>query len=269
MFASMVFVIGLSCAQCNGSFCAVVVDSPLEWRSQPNDPTRMYLYRGNLQVGGFDLETGEYRPLVDHARNLWGDVAAPPIAPPPTFQGKDHPSNFGVDLSKIPAGPSYQIKGKDTTKAQVMEALENGIPDDRGKMRLTVIGSQEERARVQKDLAAPENSAVAQRAVLWSVPPDHWSLKDNVTGQAMFYTAANPTLYLTDARGKVLLRRDGYQGGQDFQFIRKAVSDYDAKKDPTGASGNPLLDMLNKVPWVALGGLALLVFLLILPKGGS
>lgn len=160
------------------------------------------------------------------------DGAAPTQAPAPVILEPEADAPiFGVETDKLTGGPTFQIRGKPASKGAALEAVEKGLPDDKGKLRLTVIGSDADRARVTKDLAAGELAELRARTVLWSVPPDHWSLHDNTTGQPMFAAAGKPTIYLQAADGKVLHRQDDYQTG-DFEAIRRAAVGYDAKKDP-------------------------------------
>jgi hypothetical protein len=50
-----------------------------------------------------------------------------------------------------------------------------------------------------------------------------------------FVTTGTPTIYLQQPSGKVLLRRDTYDGPEFLaQAIRRARPDYDPSKDPDG-----------------------------------
>lgn len=268
MFLSILMAASFTTAQCSGPECAVQ-GGAYAWRELPSDPGRSYLYLGENQVGGFDHATREYRPLLDWKRNRWGSPTTPPIEPPETTGQAPltEPMNFGVDLSKIPKEKTYELNGDHSCKDHVMEAIHAKLPDDKSQLRLTLIGSKEDRDRVLKDLKNPENVGIAAKTVVWSVPPDHWSVRDNATGKPMFKTDGKPSVYLTTPSGKVLLRQDEFKGPETFKAIRRAVEGYDSKRDPTGNS--PILDELGKLPpvvWYALGGLA---FLFVLPKGGS
>jgi hypothetical protein len=138
--------------------------------------------------------------------------------------------NHGVDLSKI--GPSRcMMNGREVTMEHALGVVGGQIPDDSQKLRLTVIGTQEKRQPVITALAQLEPE-LRNRIVPWSVPADHWSLKDTATGQTAFKADGAPTVYLQAPDGKVLHRQDDWRGPDDFQAIRKAVKAYDAKKDP-------------------------------------
>lgn len=246
-------------AQCRGGSClappvappAAPAPAPAPaWIESPSDPGRLYLYRGAVQLGGYDRATGVYRPLLDYQSDLWGEPAAPPVSVP---EEPRRELNFGVDRSKLHDGARYQLNGRDVSRREAHRSLEKGIADDSGKLRLTVIGSPEERSRVLQDVPAE----LEDKVNVWSVAPDHWSMKDNVTGAPIYVTSGHPTVYLQAPDGKVLHRQDGYQPG-DMQAIRKAAG-YDPSKDPDvrrPASGSSLpLQLLGG------GGVALVVLL--------
>jgi hypothetical protein len=141
------------------------------------------------------------------------------------------------------------------TQAEALRAVQQGLPDDAAKLRLTVIGANGDRTPVEQELAKPESKDIADRALLWSVPPDHWSLKDHATGQPMFVTTGKPTVYLQAPSGEVLYREDDYRQG-DFTAIRKAIDDYDKRKDPGRSSPAALPFDFKQIPpaaWVVAG----------------
>lgn len=242
------------------------------------------LYRGSCHVGSYRFSDALYLPIV---ANEWSEPCDPPIAPPaplhlatsiqhapcacgpkcngncaPDCKCDKAPENFGIDLSGLSNEERIEISGRPATREEAIQAFEKGLPDDANKLRLTVIGTDAERKRFEADLAAPEMKDVRDRCLLWSVPPDHWSV------QVGFVTSGHPTIYLTDKSidpatkresGQVLHRQDDYQGASDFQAIRKAIDSYDAKKDPDlRKPAVPGLDWFSKVPaavWWVLAGL--------------
>lgn len=183
----------------------------------------------------------------------------PPVVHPlpaaPVEVGQAIPT--GVDWDKI--GDGYSRKGKWITRAEAFEAVTTGIPDDGGKLRLTVIGPDDARAKVERDLKFPENKDIADRVLLWSVKPDHFSVRD--TG---FVTTGNPTVYCQapadgkEPGAKVIYRENDYQGVGDFQAIRKAIANYDAAKDPGRAPAVVPLSM-PPMPLLVIGGVVLLI----------
>ena len=198
----------------------------LEWREIPGDEGRIYLFRNGCQIGGWDYHAQHWRDY-DAARDVWSPPAAtPPVAPP----ARGTP-NFGVDPDKLGNGARFELNGQRVSKQQVFDALQDKIPEDAKKLRVTVIGSAVERQRVIDAYASLEAS-LRERLTLWSVPPDHWSLTDTTNGTPIFRTDGKPTLYVQAPDGKVLHRQDDFAGAQDLEAIRKAVKNYDASRDP-------------------------------------
>lgn len=170
-------------------------------------------------------------------------------------KGEPCDKNYGVDFQKIERRREvYRLNGREVGKDQIYEAIETGIPDDRDKLRLTVIGKSH--AAIAKQLADnPAFAAVKDRVVVTSYPPDHWA----VTG-AGFVAKGEPTIYLQAPGGKVLHRQDDFVGGPEdvVKAIRKADPTYDAKKDPDLRKPGPPLDAASWWGWlVALGLTAL------------
>jgi len=168
--------------------------------------------------------------------------------------------NFGVLRDMIVPG-RITHNGREITMGEAMGALVGQIPDESKKFRLTVIGSHAERKSVMDGFAQLE-PALKERIAPWSVPPDHWSLKDQVSGQTVFKTDGHPTVYLQAPDGKALHRRDDFKGPGDFEAIRKAVKAYDASKDPDLLK-TPDRATLSSIPTPALvvGGMIALAFL--------
>jgi hypothetical protein len=132
--------------------------------------------------------------------------------------------NFGVSTDKIAKNEVYSVNGRIVTQPSGPP-----IPDDSGKLHLTIIGNDVERRRVLQDLAtAPELAEFRDRFSVQDYPPDHWAV-----ALCGFYTAGHPTIYLQQPSGKVLHRQDDYDGPKRFsEALRKASNTYDANRDP-------------------------------------
>lgn len=232
------------------------------WQRHPSDPGRIYLYRDGVQIGGYDLTQNYYQPCLDARLGIWGNPAdEPPVALPAEHARRAAPVlNFGVDVGKMAAtevtgAAKYKLitpdGNYDVNQKQALDLAEKGPPDDANKLRLTVIGSDTERAPAVQALKA--DSGLMAKANLWDAAPTHWALKDS-KGKG-FVTSGHPTVYLTDATGKVLYHEDTFRPG-DLQAIRKAADGYDPKKDPGRtvplAPVAPLV--LAKLPLPLLGG---------------
>jgi hypothetical protein len=158
--------------------------------------------------------------------------------------------NYGINTDKLSKDECYRVNGNKVTDKPLAPA----VPDDSGKLHLTIIGSEAERRRVLEDLAtAPELAEFRDRFHVQDYPPDHWAVC--LCG---FHCHGHPTIYLQLASGKVLHRQDDYDGPASLaKALRRAASDYDAKKDPD--LRNTVFDVHNIPPaaWLLLGGFGL------------
>lgn len=228
MFAALVCVM---LGQCPDGVCPPAT-TRYEWRDDM--PGQVSLYRDGVQIGAASKGSGVYRPLVDWARGHWGEPCEPPVSPPSPPAFTDGPLANGVDAEKLAGDSRYRKGGDPITRETAVSLVEKGLPNDRGKYRLTVIGSPEECAKVAGDLAKPEQADVRDRVILSSFRPDNF-----LVARAGFVTSGHPTVYLQAPEpdpnaksAKVLYREDDYHGPMDFGAIRKAIADYDARRDP-------------------------------------
>jgi hypothetical protein len=166
--------------------------------------------------------------------------------------------NFGVSTDKIAKNEVYTVNGRVVT-----QPAGPPIPDDSGKLHLTIIGNEAERRRVLLDLAtAPELAEFRDRFLVQDYPPDHWAV-----ALCGFYTAGHPTIYVQQPSGKVLHRQDDYDGPNRFaEALRKASSSYDAARDPDLRVA--ALD-LSRIPTPAYVLLAGFLLPLLFKKGES
>jgi hypothetical protein len=132
--------------------------------------------------------------------------------------------NFGVNTDRIAKDEVYTVNGR-----LYPGPIGQPIPDDSGKLHLTIIGAETERQRVLTDLAtAPDLAEFRDRFSVQDYPADHWAV--TLCG---FYTAGHPTIYLQLPSGKVLHRQDDYDGPKRLaEALRRASSSYDAQRDP-------------------------------------
>lgn len=174
-------------------------------------------------------------------------------------------ANYGVELDKIVHGQErYGLNGRPVGAHEARQAVtgDGAIPDDRNKLRLTVIGDEAQRRQVCHDLAsAPELADFRGRYAVQDYPPDHWAV-----ARAGFATDGRPTIYVQDAGGKVLHRQDDYRGPADLAgALRRADPGYDRRRDPDLRKlGLPFLLDLSEIPapaWLLAAGGLLLVFL--------
>jgi hypothetical protein len=237
---------------------APTADAPYEWLTHPNTPDQLNLYRGGKQVGA--LSEGIYRPIV---YGVWGPPSQPPIPPPPPGTGGrapagDHPT--GVVEAKVgQAGPRYWYQGHPITKAEARNSVgdQSRLVDDRQRPRITAIGTADQR-KPMDDYMAALPPADRGKVLYWSVPPDHWSVKD--TGWKL---DGGPTIYVTapspdgGKTAKVLWREDGPQFSAGALLAK--AKEYDHRKDP-GPKSLAEFGAVPPVVWLLAVVIVLVIF---------
>lgn len=158
-------------------------------------------------------------------------------------------NNYGVDHSKIEKGEKYYFNGAIVSKGTAEQKV-SGVPDDSTHLRITVIGSEEQRKIVLNDIRLnPEFDALRDHIVVQDYPPDHWAVQN-----VGFHTAGSPTIYVQLPSGKVVHRQDDYSDGAVglATALRKADPNYRREGDPD----------LRRTLWSAplLFGLGILLF---------
>jgi hypothetical protein len=244
-----------------------------EWRTFTDDPAQVALYKNGVQVGAYSYTHGHYRPY-DKATDTWGQPCQPPLAPPAPniLRPSDCPctpgngcdgdcrscrcrpaggeavggpcEDFGVNKDKIHE-EGYSIQGRKVTSDQAHKLLVEGstpLADDSNKLRLTVIGTAAECARVVADLQSnPALAKLKDRLLVqcyrhgdWAVSPV--KLEDGGTPDIVVQDPPG-----TDGKAKVRLRWHDYGQGPErlAEAIRKADPAYNPKADPTGPTAPP------------------------------
>lgn len=214
-----------------GGCAPVGANEEYVWNELECDLGRVYLFRGQVQVGGYDIAEGYYR-AYDVGTGVWGEPQMEPPVELPARVKEKRMQSTGVDASRISRTERYSINGMPVTKELAQQILgdEKRIPNDANSLRLTVIGPDAERRRVRDDLEkSPLLSAHQGKLAVQDYPPDHWAV-----AQAGFFTGGKPTIYLQTPDGKVLHRQDDYDDGAEglAAALRRANPNYDFKKDP-------------------------------------
>lgn len=281
---TMTVLAAAACGQCWGVPARPAVAAPYEWHHYPDqDSARLYLCRGSAQHGVFDGAGVWYRGCDargeawrakeypandgDVQRGQWGSMpiplprawlpkqqAAEPIAAPK----EERVANFGVDRDRISGHERITLNGQTITKAQAAAYLAGDarVPNDADLVRLTVIGSDAERAKVLSDLVTDKDLlALKSRLVVQDYRPDEWAV-----ARAGFFTGGHPTIYLQRPDGKVLHRQDEYAGPVELATaIRKADPNYQPAKDPNLLKPQPLNpESWPTWVWLVAGGALLL-----------
>lgn len=228
------FVVGFVDAQCVGPECGISVKRVRIGNQEY--PDQFPLFIGNEFVGSVDIERRVFQPY-DRASETWGPVVA--------LDAKGWAVDAkGCKCDKcacLGLGNSWRENGVYQDKLRGSRITINGrdivgdpIPDDSKKLTVTVIGTKADRDKAAAELRTHPD---AERFNVWSVPPDHHSLKDTETGKTVYKTDGTPTLYVQAPDGKVLHRQDDAVNVVDA--VRKAVKGYDAAKDPDLRKAHP------------------------------
>lgn len=238
MFPCLLLTGALALGDCSGAACAAR-SSGYTWHRFASDPGRSYLYHDGTLVAAYDHARAIYR-TYDATRDVWSTPTAPPweeakpepVAAPVEKAEADVP-NYGVDLARLSGerGERYRLNGLPVTREGARQALVGAsVPDDAGRLRLTVIGDPAVTGPVTRDLAAaPALAPWKDRLVVQAYPPQHWAV-----AKAGFHTTGTPTVYVQAPSGKVLHRQDDYADGAEglAQALRRADPNYDPAKDP-------------------------------------
>lgn len=214
-------------------------------------------------------------------------VEAAPMPPPGcedgckiehTTEDQEGPTllNFGVDLAQLGKEPRYRVNGKEVSRQEAIAAIEDSrIPDDANLIRLTLIGSKEDRQRVMHDLDThPGLKHLRSNLLVQGYDAD-----DPRVAKRGFVCSGKPSIYLLDPSGKVLARNtDGeYPGAEAFAFavgevVGKPYTPDADKPLPKKPEPQPIAipKTLSEVPqwaWIA-GAAAVFLYLNSRNKGG-
>lgn len=136
-----------------------------EWRSRSDKPDELYLYRGDVQVGGWKQSERAYR-AYDAIRDEYSAIrqAAAPVALPgetplpstplPSKGSDDSGPNYGLDLDKLRSrSDGYWAAGRQVSRAEAIELFGADLPADADALRVTWVGDEATGERIRADLA--------------------------------------------------------------------------------------------------------------------
>ena len=234
------------------------------WVQVRGDATQIALMQGNKQLGNYHTDLREFHPLQPNGEFTPGNHPLPHPLPAEYAPAKliEQTQNFGVDRSHIKNKERYIVNGMDVTSAEAFYALtEKNVPNDKDHLRLTIIGPEEMRKQVRKDLDTnPELREFRNRYLVQDYAPDNWAVKEG------FFTAGKPTIYLQAPNGKVLHRQDDYIDGASglATALRKADPSYSPVEDKDARKSNRIPVLSAYVPFAFL--LAIAAFLFLIPN---
>lgn len=211
-----------------------------DYRWAPTDDAdQVALYSGRYQVGVWRVREQRYYRYLGGER--WGPDT-PPVAPREQDVRRDREPAVadlptGVLPDRLHGCRKYLLNGQEVTRRVVIELLEQGrLADDSKHWRVTVIGTEAERAPVMADLSAhPALAPWRDKILAKGYPPGHWALRPG------FATGGKPTIYVQSPAGQVLHRQDDYEGGAETmaEALRRADPDYRPDRDPDRRKPEP------------------------------
>ena len=172
--------------------------------------------------------------------------------------------NYGLDRRQISAAASYRLNGRDVSREAALAAF-GPVPDDRDRLRLTIVGDADLRARVLADLKTHADLAPwLDRLIVQDYAADHWAVAD--VGFATGVTLQTPPGL--DGKAAVLWRLPQYTGPAALAgALRKADPLYRPDRDPDPTKPEPVkpvptdpkhegfaMNIPSEV-WYGLGGL--------------
>lgn len=222
-----------------------------QWRLYPESPHIAYLFRGNAQLGAWNAERQQYRPLLNYERGEWGEyVDKSPVGglPPDMIREKKNaPGNFathGVDVSQMCRHERYSISGSNVALADAENAIGKGmLPDDSAKLWFAVWSPDAAKRTAVID-AAKRNPEMAkfldERCHVWAgdaANPNHFLAKDR-SGQPLYVFDGDPLVTLQGPDGVELWHDAGFRGGPgSFDAIRKRDPNYKPASPASGDGG--------------------------------
>lgn len=224
-------------------------------------------------ASGQGVRKGERRPTA--VIILEPDTVAKPApaAAPEPANGINN--NFGINLAKVGVAKDAYTANTPAAARFVISANEPGKSDS--KSHVTVIGDDDERARVINDIATnPAFASVRDSLLVQDYNPGDWAVDP-----ALGFRPGKPAIYVQSPKGphdpkggRVIWRQLDYSGGPEglakaiIEAKRKADPDYKPDKDPSPPRPVPLIGD-ESTPFYVCGALLVLALVVFFPKKGS
>ena len=214
-----------------------MVDGLVKW--EPSDPRNAASYAA--------AKARNATPVVPAVRPERKPIAKPGPTLEPAGDDKEigqvagQAPNYGLEPGRMKRTPTYTLPSVEARRF-VQEAKEGSTV---GKLHVTVIGSDDNRAPVVNDLMThPAFAAIKPTLMIQDYTPDEWPVDPSLG----FVTTGKPTILVQEARGagdpkggKVVYRASDYSMGPEAlaEAIRKASPDYKPSADPGPSTGKP------------------------------
>jgi hypothetical protein len=233
------------------------------------DRRHWFLSQDGRQTGTYVCGTDTYHS-IDYQGKF--SEAVPPVPVPRQAWPARGPSDLptGVITSRLGNGPSCSYQGRPCDFQQVMQALDDRIPSNAGKIWLHVGGgTPQERAQVESEFQQhPAFDAVRSHALVQSYPADAWATRPGLA------TEGRPAIQLMgperpDGKAVVLYQWSSYPGASAVAAkMIEALRSVDPNFDPRKIAGprqRLAADAMPLLAFLALGAVAVFV-LLLMPK---
>lgn len=194
-------------------------------RSRAGD-TYSLVYRGRT-IGVFVVESQTYYDIQGNITQppfeLPNEAIRRPRQPAPTPEVTDYGMQWRFEQER------FSLNGEEIPMTSAVALVRDGtVPDDTSLLRLTIIGTAEQRQAVRNDLESnPELAVYKDKILVMDYAPDHWTL------QCGFFTQGSPTIYVQRANGEVLHRQDDYNDGPTglATALRRIDPNYQPNRD--------------------------------------
>lgn len=199
------------------------------------------LVKDGTQIGAYNRETHEYF-TIDPLSGGWVKGSERVYCREDAQAAIQLVRNPGVDWRRTQKEVGgYRVNGRAVSERDAFGALKPSpkLPDDSGLPSLTLIGTEAECRAVEEEI----NRSAILRPVRSSFLLQSYRPTDVMVSNYGFATGGRPTIYMTDAKGKVLFRADErpdagtladavFQGVEQCCPPRKPHPDYEPKLDP-------------------------------------
>ena len=196
-----------------------------QWARHAPDSDQVDLMLNGRQIGAWSIDGQYYLPIEGER---WGDAGDPPVQVPHFFRrDRKKDGNFGIKIDQLQKAQGIYLHtaarpdGVKISRATAEQILQDGVPDDRSKPWIVVVGSKAKTDQVLAD--ALKDPAMAGMFRIWAGAPGDWQLGDSETKAPLGYFAQiDPTLHLVAPDGELKAAQPGYAGPKDLMTLASA-----------------------------------------------